>query len=179
MTSMIRNICDTSSSSKTSSNSLMASDANGSFKTPVQQQLRWGCDRIVADRICKMNNHHHSEYAGYFLETNFLNDLKRVSSEMKFYDSITGRPLFIAPRGRSMDDFIIESRNEGWLSFRDDEVVWSNVRILDNGEAVSVDGTHLGHDMPDKGGSRYIINIVSVAGTPNTKRHHQGESRDS
>jgi len=78
-----------------------------------------------------------------------------------------------------MDDFIIESRNEGWLSFRDDEVVWSNVRILDNGEAVSVDGTHLGHDMPDKGGSRYIINIVSVAGTPNTKRHHQGESRDS
>jgi len=86
---------------------------------------------------------------------------------MKFYDSITGQPLFVAPRGRSIDDFVVESRNQGWLSFRHDEVVWSNVKILEDGEAVSVDGTHLGHDMPDKEGSRYIINIVSVAGTPN------------
>lgn len=101
------------------------------------------------------------------METTFLDDLQRVSSVMVFYDSVTGQPLFVAPRGRSIDDFVVESRNQGWLSFRHDEVVWSNVKILKDGEAVSVDGTHLGHDMPDKEGSRYIINIVSVAGTPN------------
>jgi peptide methionine sulfoxide reductase MsrB len=41
--------------------------------------------------------------------------------------------------------------------------VWENVRILKNGEAVSVDGTHLGHNLPDKR-NRYCINLVSVAG---------------
>jgi len=63
-----------------------------------------------------------------------------------------------------MDDFLIESRNHGWLSFRNEEVVWDNVRILADGEAVSIDGTHLGHDIPDADGSRYTINIVSIAG---------------
>ena len=31
----------------------------------------------------------------------------------------------------------------GWPSFRDNEVVWDNVRCLANGETVSVDGTHV------------------------------------
>jgi hypothetical protein len=43
-----------------------------------------------------------------------------------------------------MERFLKESQSHGWPSFRDDEVVWENVRILPNGEAVSVDGTHLG-----------------------------------
>lgn len=31
----------------------------------------------------------------------------------------------------------------------------------------SVDGTHLGHNIPDsKGANRYCINLVSVAGNP-------------
>ena len=40
------------------------------------------------------------------------------------------------------------------------------VRCLPNGESVSVDGTHLGHNLPDATGSRYCINLVSVAGNP-------------
>ena len=32
----------------------------------------------------------------------------------------------------------------GWPSFRDQEVVWENVRVLKDGETVSVTGTHLG-----------------------------------
>ena len=83
-----------------------------------------------------------------------------------FYDSNTGKPLFIAPKGRTMSDFLSESRNHGWPSFRDEEVVWENVRCLGDGEAVSVDGTHLGHNLPDGKGSRYCINLVSVAGNP-------------
>jgi hypothetical protein len=47
-----------------------------------------------------------------------------------------------------------------------EQVVWENVRCLDNGEAVSVDGTHLGHNLPDSKGNRYCINLVSVAGYP-------------
>ena len=51
-------------------------------------------------------------------------------------------------------------------SFRDEEVVWENMRVLPDGEAVSVDGTHLGHNIPDGKGNRYCINLVSVAGLP-------------
>jgi peptide methionine sulfoxide reductase MsrB len=29
-----------------------------------------------------------------------------------------------------------------------------------------VDGTHLGHNLPDGKGNRYCINLVSVAGRP-------------
>ena len=49
-------------------------------------------------------------------------------------------------------------------SFRDSEVNWDYVRILPDGECVSVDGTHLGHNLPDSSGNRYCINLVSVAG---------------
>jgi len=63
---------------------------------------------------------------------------------MTFYDSNTGKPLFIAPKGRSMEVFLKESKSHGWPSFRDDEVVWENVRVLSGGETVSIDGTHLG-----------------------------------
>ena len=43
---------------------------------------------------------------------------------------------------------------------------WDNVRCLKNGEVVSVDGTHLGHNLPDDKGNRYCINLVSIAGYP-------------
>jgi hypothetical protein len=46
----------------------------------------------------------------------------------------------------------------------DEEVNWDKVRVLKDGETVSIDGTHLGHNLPDKKGSRYCINLVSVAG---------------
>lgn len=88
------------------------------------------------------------------------------NGEVKFYDSNTGKLLFVAPKGRSMEAFLKESASHGWPSFRDEETVWENVRCLPNGEAVSVDGTHLGHNLPDFSGSRYCINLVSVAGRP-------------
>lgn len=62
-----------------------------------------------------------------------------------------------------------ESQNHGWPSFRNDEVVQENVRILPDGECVSVDGTHLGHNIPDARGDRYCINLVSVAGNGDSK----------
>lgn len=81
-----------------------------------------------------------------------------------FRDPVTGLPLFVAPVGRSWQAFLDESKRHGWPSFRTNEVVWANVRVLGNGETVSVNGTHLGHNLPDMKGARFCINLVSVAG---------------
>ena len=39
-------------------------------------------------------------------------------------------------------------------------------RVLSDGETVSASGTHLGHNLPDRSGNRYCINLVSIAGRP-------------
>jgi peptide methionine sulfoxide reductase MsrB len=87
---------------------------------------------------------------------------------MKFYDSNSGNILFEAPIGRSHDEFWKESKSHGWPSFRDPEVHWEHTRCLPNGESVSMAGTHLGHNLPDRSGNRYCINLVSVCGNPTT-----------
>mmetsp|Transcript_20383 Transcript_20383/g.60772 ORF Transcript_20383/g.60772 Transcript_20383/m.60772 type:complete len:202 (-) Transcript_20383:54-659(-) len=149
--------------------SIMSQKAHGTSATPVQQNLRWKCDGQTADRICNFNRHY-AEYAGYWeRETSFLQDESAASGEINFYDSNTGNPLFTAPKGRSFEQFVAESKSHGWPSFRDEEVNWDYVRVLPDGEAVSVDGTHLGHNLPDGKGNRYCINLVSVAGRPAKK----------
>ena len=102
-------------------------------------------------------------------------------------------PIATNISGRSWKAFIRESTDHGWPSFRDEEVVWDNVRCLRNGECVTLDGIHLGHNLPDGSGNRlqaskiipslllprpkpirnfvkanqrYCINLVSVAGQP-------------
>lgn len=146
---------------------LMVQKAHGTCPKPVQSNLKWGCDLQTADHICCFNRHF-AERSGYFLETSFLDD-EKDSHPLTFYDSVTGKALFVAPRGRSWSDFVTESRAHGWPSFRDAEVVKTNVRVLENGETVSVDGTHLGHNIPDSAGNRYCINLVSVAGHPGSE----------
>ena len=89
---------------------------------------------------------------------------------MTYFDSVTGKPLFIAPQNRTFKEFLQESQAHGWLTFRDDEVVWENVRCLKNGEVVSLAGTHLGHNRPDgdpiRPVNRYSINLVTISGSP-------------
>ena len=143
---------------------VMSKKAHGTTETPVQENLRWNCSWKTADKICSFNRHY-AEHAGYWESTTFLSEVDR-EGETTYYDSVTGKPLFIAPRGRSFDDFVKESKSHGWPSFRDEEVVWENVRCLKDGEAVSTAGTHLGHNLPDRSGNRYCINLVSVAGRP-------------
>jgi peptide methionine sulfoxide reductase MsrB len=92
----------------------------------------------------------------------------KESSPVQFYDSVTGNLLFTAPVGRTVDEFLKESQKHGWPSFRDEEVNWEYVRVLKDGECVSTTGTHLGHNLPDKTGNRYCINLVSVAGQPSS-----------
>ena len=90
---------------------------------------------------------HFAEYRGYWRTTSFIEQAKEEyaqNGEVKFFDSNTGRILFVAPKGRSFEEFIKESISHGWPSFRDEEVVWEDVRCLPNGEAISLAGTHLG-----------------------------------
>mmetsp|Transcript_5803 Transcript_5803/g.10425 ORF Transcript_5803/g.10425 Transcript_5803/m.10425 type:complete len:225 (-) Transcript_5803:39-713(-) len=143
---------------------IMSQKAHGTSEKPVQSDLRWGCDVKVADKICNFNRHY-AEFAGYWTNTSFLSEVDESGTTV-FYDSVTGVPLFEAPIGRSFEDFKKESMAHGWPSFRDEEVNWDYVRVLSDGEAVSTSGTHLGHNLPDKNGNRYCINLVSVAGTP-------------
>jgi peptide methionine sulfoxide reductase MsrB len=75
--------------------------------------------------------------------------------ETTYYDSVSGKPLFVAPRGRSFEEFKKESIAHGWPSFRDEECIHENIRCLEGGEAISLVGTHLGHNLPDSKGNRY------------------------
>jgi peptide methionine sulfoxide reductase MsrB len=145
---------------------MMSQKEFGTSAVPVQKELRWNCDVETADRICNYNRHY-AEYGGYWERaTSFLKEESEASGELTFYDSNTGKPLFYGPRDRSWDQFVKESKVHGWPSFRDSEVNWDFVRVLPNGECISVDGTHLGHNLPDGTGNRYCINLVSVAGKP-------------
>mmetsp|Transcript_30628 Transcript_30628/g.46702 ORF Transcript_30628/g.46702 Transcript_30628/m.46702 type:complete len:213 (+) Transcript_30628:111-749(+) len=153
-------------------NRIMARKQHGTSSTPVQSNLLYGCDFKTADRICNYNRHF-AEHAGYFRsgkrQTEFLKaveEAKKRKEKITFYDSNTGYPLFTAPVNRSWDAWLLESKNHGWPSFRDDEVNWEYFRCLRNGESVSIHGTHLGHNLPDGKGNRYCINLVSIAGSP-------------
>lgn len=148
--------------------SIMSKKEHGTSHTPAQQNLRWGCDWKTADRICNYNRKW-AERAGYWESTSFMSEASETEGAITFYDSNTGKALFEAPKGRSMKDFLAESRNHGWPSFRDDEVNWNFVRVLRDGETVSIDGTHLGHNLPDQNGNRYCINLVSIAGNPDER----------
>jgi len=148
---------------------IMAQKAHGTSESPVQSDLLYGVSNKLADSISNYNRQF-AERAGYFQSTSFEETLLKSVETKKpvtFYDSVTGKPLFVAPIGRSVDEFVQESKIHGWPSFRDEEVVWDNVRVLKpSGETVSFTGTHLGHNLPDRNGNRYCINLVSIAGQP-------------
>jgi len=128
-------------------------------------------DYELADRIC-CHNHRYAEPAGYHAtpEVDFYAKLD-PNVEHIFYDSVCGIPLFVAPRGRSFDDFVAESMKHGWPSFRPEELVSENVIIHPGGRMESKCLTHLGHNLPTKDGNgvviyRYCINLVCMAGVP-------------
>jgi peptide methionine sulfoxide reductase MsrB len=148
--------------------SIMIQKAHGTSAKPVQENLMYGVSNKLADQICSFNRRF-AEQGGYFESTNWETAVLEAKSPITFYDSVTGKALFVAPIGRSAENLVKESEVHGWPSFRDEEVVWDNVKVIRNsGETVSVDGTHLGHNLPDRKGNRYCINLVCIAGQPTT-----------
>lgn len=143
---------------------LMSQKAHGTCLAHVMPRMRWNINEKKSDEICCFNRDW-AEYSGYWKTTSFLADASTHSDAepMDFFDSVTGDLLFRAPIGRTWAQFLAESTRHGWPSFRDAEVNWNKVRTLQNGETVSVSGTHLGHNLPDDR-NRYCINLISVSG---------------
>lgn len=125
-------------------------------------------DYDTAQRIC-CNNHRYAEYQGYLdaPEVDLFSKLD-PTVETVFYDSVCGIPLFIAPRGRTFEEFKAESLKHGWPSFRPEEIVSENVIIHEKGRMESRCLTHLGHNLPEGGVDRYCIDLVCMAGEPLT-----------
>lgn len=85
-------------------------------------------------------NQQYAEHRGYWTKTNFFEEAKaeyEEKGEVTFYDSNTGKALFVVPRGgRTFQEFIKETLTHGWPSFRDEECIWDEIRVLNDGEAV-------------------------------------------
>ena len=152
----------------------MASDAERrscAARIP-QQRLRWGASRQEASNVgCWSAIHGGHEAQGYWETTGLPRAAERAGARnatITFYDTATSKPLFVAPRNRTMSDFLSESRSLGWLSFRDSELVLENLRALRHtrGQVVSVDGMRLGVNRPDESASRYAVSLVAIAGHP-------------
>jgi hypothetical protein len=101
--------------------SIMSPKSHGTSEKPVQEDLLYGVSNKLADMITNFNRHF-AEMGGYFQSTNFEDTIMAANGPVTFYDSVTGKPLFVAPIGRSAKDFIQESEIHGWPSFRDEEV---------------------------------------------------------
>ena len=152
---------------------LMQAGTHGTCVGKPQTRLRWSLNPTLASRIGCFNRKgaepiHSWETSSLSARLESMADGESIS----FYDSVTGKPLFVAPRGRSIAELVNESRLHGWPSFRDEEVVTRNVRVLRDGETVSVDGTHLGHLLPD-GRNRY----VRPRHASNSRAPRQGQHR--
>ena len=82
----------------------------------------------------------------------WLKDLKAANVTQEnpcvYRSPTTGEVLFRAPVGRTLDAFLKESKNHGWPSFRDEEAIGfeGSMRCLRDGEVVTTDGVHLGHN---------------------------------
>ncbi|CAJ1374556.1 unnamed protein product [Effrenium voratum] len=133
----------------------------------LQDNLKFGAQALVnqgfAEVCCKVPQHW-AEPAGSLNRVNFWQELG--SGVTTFYDAQCGIPLFRAPVGRSLAEFQAESNGHGWPSFREEELVKSNIEVKEDGEVVSRCGTHLGHNLPDQAGNRYCIDLLCIAGHP-------------
>ena len=87
-------------------------------------------------------------------------------SPTTFYDAACGLPVYVAPRNRTMAEFMADTNEHGWPSFRPPEIVEENIVIVDGGDVYSKCGTHLGSYLPDDQGPRHCIDLVCVSGNP-------------
>ena len=148
------------------SNNIMDQKNHGTCLCEIENSLRFGSSSEIANQICCFNRRY-AENENYWSDTDFIKELTNDIWSNKpsvFYDSVTNKPLFKAPMDRTWPSFLHETNNHGWPSFRIQEVIQENVKVLEDGEVVSVDGTHLGHNIPDSLGDRFCINLVSISG---------------
>ena len=79
----------------------------------IPTALRWSVDEALASKIACFNRKG-AEPSGSFVGSGLLEAAAASSGPITFYDSATRRPLFVAPRNRTMQAFLDESRRHGW-----------------------------------------------------------------
>jgi len=150
------------------SDGVLLSLQNGRCEGQLQSSLLFESKQELANHIC-CHNSKYAEPSGYFQGTPLVQSMQAADGTTTFYDSVCGRPLFVAPKGRSLQDFTAEMSAHGWPSFREEEWVKENIVVSPDGDAEagemhSVCGTHLGHNLPDAGGNRACIDLVCISG---------------
>jgi hypothetical protein len=175
-----------------SSASFYNNSSSSGLPAGVQADLKFGCDRKLAQKYC-FSDEDVRCHSGEEEEDDFCFEIQSTLEEdaekeveqkgrIKFYDSSSGKCLFMVPREsvhRTFDEFMKESIDQGYLSFRDYEVNWDRVRCLQNGEMFSTDGTRLGFFSPDAQGNKYLINLLAVAGRPVREKKSKARRRRS
>mmetsp|Transcript_28993 Transcript_28993/g.53333 ORF Transcript_28993/g.53333 Transcript_28993/m.53333 type:complete len:223 (-) Transcript_28993:100-768(-) len=148
---------------------LLAERAHACFQ---KEPLLYGCEphKATYQHICCNVPQHFAEHRGFASSVNFYKHLEdsglAAAGPITFYDSQCGLPLYIAPRGRTYEEWKREGVDHGWPSFRDEEFVLENLDVDPgyNGEIVSKCKTHLGHNFPDQTSNRHCINLMCMAG---------------
>jgi len=101
--------------------SLLTKKNHRSSTLRTEKVLRWNIHSKFANKICNHNNHKLAEDKWYYMVTaDFLEDTDN-QDPIVFFDVNTGKHLFTAPLGRSKKEFLAETYEHGWPSFRDDE----------------------------------------------------------
>ena len=70
--------------------SIMNEKNHGTSETPVQTNLRWNCDPVIADKICNFNRLFAERRGSFQTNTTFLEEAKTEydeKGEIEFYDS--------------------------------------------------------------------------------------------
>merc|ERR1711865_794778 len=94
------------------SEELMSAKAHGTTEQAPDKDLRWDADYKTADNICCFNRHY-AEAGGSWGNSNFRTTESAASGEITFYDTVSKKPLFVAPRGRTYAEFLEESNAHG------------------------------------------------------------------
>jgi len=162
---------------------LIQPNYNNTCSQPIQHRLRYNLSNTdaikdfpfplhpgetLADAVCcDAYFKPYAEPSGLYARDDVDLFSKMNPNGTTFYDSACGIPLFVAPRGRSFLDFMVETEEHGWPSFRTKELVPGNSHVMkDTGEVVSKCGTHLGSFLPDDKGDRWCIDLACISGNP-------------
>jgi len=169
-------------------NLIFVSCYESSCSGPIQQKLLYNVDsytakdvglpnstsdELLSDAICcDIQYRQYAEPNGFYKFPDIALFRKVDSSGVTtFYDVVCGVPLFIAPIGRSFEEWEKETRDHGWPSFRTEEAIMSNIYVnkstSTNIEYVySSCGTYLGTNEADDKGDRFCMDLSCISGTP-------------
>lgn len=89
------------------------------------------------------------------------------NATVTFYDSRCGIQLFVAPTGRTFQQFWADNDQLGWLSFRNEEALLDNLEERPGGDIISKcdPSERVGRNLPDDKGNRYSIGLSCTNGS--------------